>query len=87
MGDAEPHDVLGALAVDALSVEAHLAGGLHHLAHRPQGGGLAGAVGPQDGGDLPVLDRERQTVQHLGPAVLGFEIAHLQERGHQFSPR
>ena len=59
MGDAEPHDVLGRLAVDPLAGEADLAGAAHHhVADRAQRRGLAGAVGAQERGDAAFLDRE-----------------------------
>src|SRR5262249_45676425 len=86
VGDAEPHDVLGGLAVDALAVEAHLAAGLDHPADRAKRRGLAGPVGPEDRGDAAGLDLEGEALEHLGPPVLRLEVDGLQKGGHQRSP-
>src|SRR6266478_2700518 len=85
VGDAEAHDVLGGLAVDPLAVEAHLAAGLYHSAHRPERRGLAGSVGAEDRGDAAALHREREPVEHLGPPVLGGQVFRFQQRRHQLS--
>src|SRR5216684_2570258 len=83
--DPEAHDVLGGLAVDSLAVEAHLTAGLHHSTHRPERRGLAGSVGAEDRGNSAALHRERESVEDLGPAVLGGQVFRLQESRHQFS--
>ena len=89
MGDAEPHDVLGRLAVDALAGKADLAGRkpYHHVAEGAQGRGLAGAVGAQERGDAALLDRKRELAQHLRRAVGGVELARLEDRRHHALPR
>src|SRR5258707_2182829 len=83
--DPEAHDVLGGLAVDSLAIEAHLTAGLHHSTHRPERRGLAGSVGAEDRGNSAALHRERESVEDLGPAVLGGQVFRLQESRHQFS--
>jgi hypothetical protein len=83
VGDAEPDDVLGGLAVDPLAVEVDLPAGLDHPAHRAQGRRLARAVGAQDRGDAARLHLEREPVQDLRPPVLRLQPLRLQQRRHQ----
>lgn len=56
------------------------------VAHDGQhGGGLAGAVASQDGGDLAVAHLQRHVAQHVAGAVVGVDTADFQ---HQcFPPR
>ena len=44
-----------------------------HLADRPDGGGLAGAVGAEEDDDLAVVDVEVEPAQHLDRPVGGVE--------------
>ena len=73
MGDAEPHDVLGRPAGDALAVEADVAAGPDHAAQRAQRGGLAGAVGAEQGDDAALVEREIEPVQGVVLPVQGVE--------------
>ncbi len=88
MGDAEPRDRLGRLAVEALAGEADLAGDAdHHVADRAQQRGLAGAVRAEQRGDAALGDAERHAVQHMRLAIGRIEVLDLQQRAHTGSPR
>jgi hypothetical protein len=59
----DPGHVAGGGAVDAPAVQQDLAGvGAQEAAERPQQGGLAAAVGADDGGDRSVGDVEVEAV-------------------------
>ena len=53
--DAEPDDILGGTVGDRDAVEEDVASCPHHAAQRPQGCGLAGAVGAEQGDDAAFL--------------------------------
>jgi hypothetical protein len=55
MRDAETDDVFGRLAGQRLALELDRTGRAHHVADRAQGGGLAGAVGAEQGGERASL--------------------------------
>ena len=74
MGDAEPDDVLGGAAGQRGAVEFDRAGRAHHVADRPQGGGLAGAVGAEQRGHAAFPEREFEAVERLDLAVIGAQI-------------
>src|SRR5262249_43246403 len=48
--------------------------------HRPQGGGLAGAVAAEQGEDLSSAHFERDALQDVALAVVGVQVAAAQER-------
>src|SRR4051812_47099755 len=88
VADPEPHDVLGRGPVDALAGEPDPAAGLDpHVADRAQRGGLAGAVGPEQGDHPTVGDLERDPAQHGGRAVAGVEVLQDEQSAHVGAPR
>jgi hypothetical protein len=87
VGHAQAHDVLGGLAVDALAARTARTKETdfalrcrHHRAQRAQRRRLAGAVGAKQRRDRPLVDREREAVQHPGRAVARVQVAHLEQR-------
>jgi hypothetical protein len=78
MRHAQARDIFRRAAVDALAGEADLTRRLDHAGDGPQRGGLAGAVGAQDGGDSAFLDGEVQSVKHLGTSVRALEVPGFQ---------
>mmetsp|Transcript_5523 Transcript_5523/g.13342 ORF Transcript_5523/g.13342 Transcript_5523/m.13342 type:complete len:248 (+) Transcript_5523:1701-2444(+) len=75
VGQAAAGDVIALKAVDAAVVQRDLAaGGLDHAADGPHGGGLAGAIGADQGHDLPLGHLQRDAVQDLDLAVAGAEV-------------
>ncbi|MOA14608.1 hypothetical protein D3C78_1347190 [compost metagenome] len=62
------------------AVEAHLAARAEHAHDRRQHGGLAGAVGADDGNDLPFADAQAGVAQRLDLAVGNAEGLDLQQR-------
>src|SRR6267142_4430459 len=54
----------------------------HHVADRAQGGGLAGAVGPEQRGQASFIEGELETVKRLDLTVIGSEILDVEHRGH-----
>jgi hypothetical protein len=79
MRDAQAHDVFGRAPLDAFPGEADLALGLHHRAHRAQRGRLAGAVGAEERGNAPLLEREVEAVEHAGVPVGGAQVLDLKQ--------
>ena len=59
------------------------AGGAHHVADRPQGGGLAGAVGAEQRGQASFVKGELKTVKRLNLTVIGPQIPDVEHRGHE----
>ena len=91
VGDAQAGHRLGPLPRDGGAVEADLPRHRDLPADGPQGGGLAGAVGAQDDGDVALVDGEVDVVEHLDrPVAAGhvvqFEQAHAGARGRPRSP-
>src|SRR6267142_1099114 len=82
MGDAETDDVFGGAAGERGAVEFDRAGRAHHVADRAQGGGLAGAVGPEQRGQAAFIEGELETVKRLDLTVIGSEILDVEHRGH-----
>jgi hypothetical protein len=70
------------LPTSSLPGEANAPPRVDHLAQRPQGRRLAGAVGAEEDDHLAVVDREVDVAQHLNLAVAGAEARDLEE-GHQ----
>ena len=62
-------DVVG-VRVEPDALELDRAGGAHHVADRPQGGGLAGAVTAEQRHDLALRHRQRQAAQHEDDVVV-----------------
>ena len=85
--DAEPRNVLGAPAGDALAGEADLALGAHHAAERAQRGGLAGAVRAEERGDRFFLHGEIDAVEDARRAVGGAQTRGLEDRAQAEAPR
>ncbi len=54
--------------------------GRHNAADRHQGGGLAGAVGADQGDDLPFGHLDGNALQRLDVAVVGADIVQLKHR-------
>ncbi len=73
----------GAALRNALTGEAHLAGGRNEPRDRAEHGRLAGAVPAEDGDDLALADRERDTVERLHRAVAGLDALELEQGRHQ----
>src|SRR5439155_7081086 len=82
MRDTETDDVFGRASGKRLALELDGAGRTHHVADRAQGGGLAGAVGAQQGGETTFVKGKAQAVQRLDLAVIGAEILDVEHRGH-----
>ena len=83
VGDSDARDSLRSGPGDALTGEAHLAGGRHEPRDRAERRGLARAVAAEDGDDLSLADRERDTVESLYRAVASLDAVELEQRGHQ----
>ena len=63
--------------------KAHLAGGRHEPRDRAERRGLARAVAAENGDDLSLADRERDTVESLHLAVASLDAIELEQRWHQ----
>ena len=73
-GDAQLHDAVGVERGDRLPVEEHLAAGRNdEAAQRLDQGGLAGAIGPEHGHHLAVVDVEVDAEEHPDVVVAGLE--------------
>jgi hypothetical protein len=82
--DAAAHDGVAGQTVDALAFELDASGTHgHQAADALQRGALAGAVGPDQRHAFGGVDHEADAVQHVGLAVTGPQVAHLQ---HQCAP-
>src|SRR6185503_5113417 len=87
VADAEPDDVLGGAAVDALAAEPDLAARADaHVADRAQRRGLAGAVGAEQRDHAALVDLEVDAVQHLAGAIRRIDAVQLEQRGHACAP-
>jgi hypothetical protein len=86
----EDHAVRGH-AGDVPALQQDLAGAdRHEPGHGLHEGGLARAVGPEDGEDLALIDPQRRPAHDRQARVVsGFEVTHLQRRAgrHADSPR
>src|SRR6266576_1278305 len=81
--DPELDDSRGPCAGDVLAVERDLPRvRMHQARDGAQRGGLAGAVGPDEGDDLALLDLDRHPAQGLDAPVEGVDAFQL-EQGHQ----
>jgi hypothetical protein len=75
LADAEFDDLVRAAVVDAVAAQRDLALPRPKQARDgPQGGGLAGAVGADEGDDLALLDREGDPAQCMDRAVVGVDV-------------
>ncbi len=84
VGHPQGDDLVRRQAVDALAVEAHLAGaGPLQARQRAQRGGLAGAVAADEGDHLAGVDVEADAPHRLDLPVGDVQVAHLEERRHQ----
>ena len=73
------HDVRGQVA-DVLAFQQHLAlAGVQQAGDGAQGGGLAGAVGADEGDDLALLDREGDAHQGMDVAVVGVDVFQFEQ--------
>ena len=48
---------------------------------------LADAVAAEQAEDLPLLELERQALQHVGVAVIGMDVLNVEDRHDQSVPR
>ena len=81
LGHAEAGDLVGRQVGDVAPVEDDGAVvGLDHPADGPQQGRLAGAVGADEGDDLPLADLDGHVGQHNDAVVAHAELAHGQQR-------
>ena len=85
--DPQAHDAVGGEAVEALPVEDHGAPARPHRAEDgAEGGGLAGAVGADEGDDLPRLDGERDPAQGADIAVVGVHVVEGEHARYRAPP-
>ncbi len=82
MGDAEADDVLGGAAGEGGAFEFDRAGRAHHVADRPQRGGLAGAVGPEQRRHAAFAEIEGEAMQRLDLAVIGAQVLYIEHHRH-----
>ncbi len=79
-GDAGPVDLGSAHAVGVLPVEKDGAlGGLIHLGEQVEHGGLAGAVGADETGDLRPADGQVEVIDRPQTAEVDAQVAALQD--------
>src|ERR1051325_10349405 len=72
------------MSLDVPAAEFHLAfERIDDAGNRLQGGGLAGAVGAEDGDDLALLHREAHAAQRLHRAVVRLDMGELEDGGHE----
>src|SRR5207302_474373 len=64
------------------ALELDRAGRAHHVADRAKRGGLAGAVGAEQGGEAAFVEGEVQSVKRLDLAVIGAQILDVEHRRH-----
>ena len=87
VGEAQGDDLVGGDAVEGLAVEEDAAAaGLEEPGEGAQGGGLAGAVGADEGDDLAGFDGEGDALDGFDLAVGDLEVLDLEQCGH-WSPR
>mmetsp|Transcript_5849 Transcript_5849/g.22958 ORF Transcript_5849/g.22958 Transcript_5849/m.22958 type:complete len:216 (-) Transcript_5849:50-697(-) len=87
-GQARHHALFQRQAGDVLAGEAQGRAARRDQAHqRAEQRALAGAVGADDRDDAVLGHRKAQAVQHLGAAIAGVQVDHLEERGHSSAPR
>ena len=73
------NDLMGADALDALALIEHIAGlGVEQTGHRLQGGGLACAVGADEGDDLALVHLEGNILDRVDVAVKDVDVINLQ---------
>src|SRR5207237_6448519 len=82
MRNPEPDDVLGGAPRQSRALELDRAGRAHHVADRAERGGLAGAVGAEQGGEAAFVEGEVQSVKRLDLAVIGAQILDVEHRRH-----
>ena len=79
VGHTQLHDLVGGEAGQVLSQKLHRAGaGAEQTAHRVQNGGLARAVGPDEGDHLALADLEGHALDGVDGAVIDVNIVYLQ---------
>src|SRR5215475_10421331 len=87
-GDAERCDAVWRDVGDVHAVEGEAPRGrLVYAAHQVEDGGLAGAVGPDDGEDLALVDREAHAVDSLDAAEVDGEVVCGEEAHRRRSER
>ena len=78
-----PGQRVGARPLHLATADQQLPAGRHDLpAADPEGRGLAGAVGAEQGVDLAGLDGEVHTVEHVDGAVPASDVVQLEDGGH-----
>ena len=82
MGDSEACNGVRAEPAEPLSGEAQLPVAADAAGDGAQRRRLPGAVGSEDGGDLSLLDAERDAVQRLYRSVPGCDAFELEEGRH-----
>ena len=87
-GETAPADLMGATAVDAVSLQTDLTRRRCHRARDAiEQGGLAGAVRPDDREDLSRVDGEADVTERLQAAERLAHVAQFQQRrGHDATP-
>src|SRR5438309_1376827 len=81
--DAGRDDLVRGRARDvAPLIEDAAARGLHQSRNRPERGGLAATVGPEEGDDLAAAHRERDALHRAPPAVVDREVLDRERRRH-----
>src|SRR5262249_37811938 len=85
--DAAPDDFVGIFMMEALALELDRALGdvpalgTQQPRHRLERGGLAGAVGPEEGDDAPLGDLQRHALQHEDHVIVDhLDVIDGQER-------
>ena len=84
--DAQPHRLVGRQSAQVSPGKPDVAlAGPQHARHGPQGGGLARAVGSDQGHDLALLNAQRNATHRLNRAVVHAQIFDFQQ-GHKSGP-
>src|SRR5438445_148074 len=88
VAEAARDDAPGAGARDVGAAQRDAAGArANEPGQRLQQRRLPGAVRPDDGDQLTVVDAKRETMQDVAVAIAGRKLVHLEERGHRAVPR
>jgi hypothetical protein len=88
LGDPEAHDAIGGEPVETMAIEGHAAApGGNGTQDRLQRRRLPGAVGADQGDDLPALHGQRQATQRADVAIVGVDVGQLEHGGYRGASR